>query len=240
VPAGHPIAAAIGVAVDVAVLSIVDGRLSVLLVKMRRSPFEGRWALPGGLIRADETVEAAARRELEEKTGLADVWIEQLYTFSAPRRDPNGRCVSVGFLALIPSARARLEATSKYAGVGFFRVDELPALAFDHATIVAAAVDRLRAKLEYTNAAYSLLPDTFALSELQAVYETVLGTPLDPRNFRKRVLELGLVRETGGVRRTGAHRPARLFRFVARRPEQVRPLLTVKSTLSYRRKGRRP
>jgi 8-oxo-dGTP diphosphatase len=236
VPAHPPI----GVAVDVAVLSIVDGRLSVLLVKMRRPPFEGRWALPGGLIRLDETVETAALRELEEKTGLAEVWIEQLYTFSDPRRDPNGRCVSVGFLALIPSARARLEATTKYAGVGFFPVDELPSLAFDHAAIVAAAVDRLRAKLEYTNAAYSLLPEAFSLSDLQRAYEIVLGTTLDPRNFRKRVLELGLVKQTGGLRRSGAHRPARLYRFAARRPEQVRPLLTVKSTLSYPRKRRRP
>jgi len=214
----------IRVAVDVAVLAVEAGRLCVLLVKVRRPPFAGRWALPGGLIGQDETTTAAATRELREKTGLADVWLEQLYTFSDPARDPAGRCVSVAHLALVPARDARLDATTKYAGVGLFPVAELPPLAFDHQSVVATAVERLQSKLEYTNIASSLLPETFGLGELQQVYETVLGRKLDPRNFRKRVVDLDLVRPTGELRRGGAHRPARLYRFATRKPVILRKL----------------
>jgi 8-oxo-dGTP diphosphatase len=214
----------IGVAVDVNVFTVEHDQLAVLLVKVRRPPFEGRWALPGGLIGQEETVEAAAARELEEKTGLRDVYLEQLYTFSDPARDPNGRCISVAHLALVPAAQAQLTATTKYAGVGFFPVSEgeLPPLAFDHAKIIAVATERLRSKLEYTNVAYSLLPETFTLSELQSTYEVVLGRPLDPRNFRKRIQELNLVVPTGELRRGGAFRPAQLYRFTSREPTVLR------------------
>ncbi len=212
-------------AVDVVVLTVTDGVFSVMLVKLRRPPFEGVWGLPGGLIGDDETVEGAAARELAEKTGLHDVHIEQLYTFSRPDRDPNGRCLSVAHMALVPAQEAALRATEKYAGVAFFAVDELPRLAYDHKLIVAYAADRLRAKLEYTNVAYSLLPERFTLGELQGVYESVLGQKLDTRNFRKRVLELGVVVETSDVKRGVAHRPARLYRFASRKPTMIQRTL---------------
>ena len=210
-----------GVAVDVAVLSLEGDRLSVLLVKLKRAPFEGRWGLPGGLIGAHETVEEAAARELEEKTGLRDVVLEQVRTFSAPDRDPSGRCVSVAFLALVPAEQARLTATSKYAGVGFFATSELPPLPFDHAEIVAATVARLRAMVEYTNVTWSLLPRELTLGALQRAHEAILGRPLDARNFRKRVLESDLLVPTGETRRGGAHRPARLYRFKHRKTVMI-------------------
>jgi 8-oxo-dGTP diphosphatase len=212
---------AIGVAVDVAVLSLEGDRLSVLLVKLKRAPFEGRWGLPGGHIGASETVEAAAARELREKTKVTDVVLEQVRCFSAPDRDPNGRCISVGFLALVPVEAARLTATGKYAGVGFFPADELPPLGYDHAEIAGAAVARLRALAEYTNVAWSLLPREFTLGALQRAHEAILGRALDARNFRKRVLESDMVAATGATQRGEAHRPARLYRFRHRKTVMI-------------------
>ena len=214
----------IGVAVDVVVFTVAAGRLSVLLTAVKRPPYAGKWALPGGLIGARETLDQAAARELEEKTGLRDVFVEQLYTFSALRRDPAGRVVAVAYLALVPAHGVLLSATEKYAGIAWFPAAKLPALAFDHGEMVRYAVQRLRYKLEYTNVAYSLLADAFTLSELQGVYEAILGRALDPRNFRKRILSLGLILPTGEERRGGAHRPASLYRFVAREPRIIEVL----------------
>jgi 8-oxo-dGTP diphosphatase len=214
----------IGVAVDVAVLTVTEGRLCVLLIQVKRPPFEGRWALPGGLIGAKETLEAAAARELEEKTGLTRVYVEQLYTFSSPKRDPAGRVIAVAYLALVPSAGVHLQIPQKYAGIAWLPVAKLPALAFDHGEMVRYAVQRLRYKLEYTNVAYSLLSAEFTLGELQRLYEAILERPLDPRNFRKRVLSLGLLEPTGGERRGGAHRPASLYRFTSRAPRIIEVL----------------
>ncbi len=212
-----------GVAVDVAVFTVQSGRLEVLLICMKRPPFVGRWALPGGRITPSETVEEAAVRELTEKTGLKSVFLEQLYTFSDPERDPQGRCISIAHLALIPPT-APLRTTEKYSGISWFPVDDLPALAFDHPVIVRAALARLRAKLEYTNIAYSLLPTLFTLGELQRLYETILGQPLDPRNFQRRIKAIGLVDETDQMRTGLAHRPARLYRFASRKPTAINVL----------------
>jgi 8-oxo-dGTP diphosphatase len=209
-----------GVAVDVAVFTVLEGRLQLLLLRMKRAPYEGKWALPGGRIGMEERVEDAAARELAEKTGLDDVFLEQLYTFSEPDRDSGGRCISVAHLALIPPT-AQLRTTDKYSGIGWFPVDKLPPLAFDHRAICTAAVRRLRAKLEYTNVAYSLLGPEFTLGELQRVYEAILGNPLDPRNFQRRIQEIGLVETTGRMRTGQAHRPARLFRFSVRKPMEI-------------------
>jgi 8-oxo-dGTP diphosphatase len=209
-----------GVAVDLAVFTVQERRLELLLLRMKRAPFAGRWALPGGRVRGDETVEQAAERELREKTALREVYLEQLYTFSAPNRDPDARCISVAHLALIPPT-AQLRTTDKYSAIGWFPADRPPALAFDHREMVAYAVKRLRAKLEYTNLAYSLLPPLFTLGELQRLYEAILGRPLDPRNFQRRILAIGLVEETGEMRTGQAHRPARLFRFRTRRPVEI-------------------
>ncbi|HZS40435.1 MAG TPA: NUDIX domain-containing protein [Polyangia bacterium] len=209
-----------GVAVDVAVFTVQKGELHVLLLRMKRAPFTGKWALPGGRIGAAESVEDAAARELAEKTGLAKVYLEQLYTFSRPDRDPQGRCISVAHLALIPPT-AQLRTTDKYSAIGWFPAERLPPLAFDHRAIAGYAVKRLRAKLAYTNVAYSLLDERFTLGELQRVYEAILGRPLDARNFRRRIREIDLVEETGELRTGRAHRPARLFRFAHRKPVEV-------------------
>lgn len=195
-------------------------RLELLLIQMKRAPFEGRWALPGGRIGVDETVEAAAARELEEKTGLTDVFLEQLYTFSDPARDPAGRCVAVAHLALVPPD-VQVRCNAKYSAIRWFPADRPPPLAFDHKLIAAYAVKRLRAKLSYANVAYSLLPAEFTLGELQKTYEAILGEPLDPRNFRKRIVAVGLVEPTGDLRTGGAHRPGRLFRFRYRRAVEI-------------------
>jgi 8-oxo-dGTP diphosphatase len=210
----------LGVAVDVAAFTVREGALHVALIRMKRAPFEGRWALPGGRIRVDETVEQAAVRELRDKAGLDDVYLEQLYTFSAPERDPQGRCVSVAHLALVPSI-AQLRTSDNYSAIGWFPADRPPALAFDHKAMLAYAVKRLRAKLEYTNLAYSLLPPAFTLGELQRVYEAILGRKLDPRNFQRRIQQVDLVEETGEMRTGQAHRPARLFRFTVRKPMEI-------------------
>ena len=218
-------AAAPTVAVDVAVFSVVDGRLSVLVVEVRHGPFAGWWALPGGRVGHDESLDDAAARELSEQTGLRDIWLEQLYTFGSPTRDPQDRIVSVAYVALIAHGGRFLEPTrgGKYADVRWQPVGDLPSLAYDHVAVVETAVARLRAKLAYTNLVYALLPSTFTLGELQAMYEAILDRRLDRRNFRKKVLSLGLLRPVGRERR-GPHRPAALYAFRHRRPMVVQVL----------------
>ena len=210
----------LGVAVDLVVFTVDGGELRVALIRMKRVPFAGRWALPGGRIGEDETVEEAAARELFEKTSLRDVFLEQLYTFSRPDRDPEGRCVSVAHLALVPPT-ASLRTTDKYDGIAWFPAERPPPLAFDHKEMLAHALRRLRGKLAYTNIAYSLLPHSFSLGDLQRVYETILDENLDPRNFQRRVLQLGMLEDTGHVRAGERHRPARLYRFRSRRPHEL-------------------
>ena len=212
--------AAPGVAVDLVVFTVDAGELRAVLIRMKRAPFAGRWALPGGRIGDAETVEDAAVRELRDKTSLVDVYLEQLYTFSRPDRDPDGRCVSVAHMALVPPT-VTLRTTDKYDGVGWFRADRPPPLAFDHREILGYAIRRLRGKLAYTNVAYSLLPPTFSLGELQRLYEVILDEKLDPRNFQRRVRELGMVERTGQMRAGERHRPARLYRFRAHRPQEL-------------------
>lgn len=199
------------VSTDVVTFTIRDQRLKLLLVQRVDSGPEGKWALPGGPVYQDEDLDASARRTLREETG-ADVYLEQLYTFGRPERVPRERAISVAYYALVPSAKLELKGAADGATVGWFAFEDLPALAFDHAEIVAFAQQRLAAKLDYSTIALQFMPGEFTLSELQAVYETILGAPLDKRNFRKRVLVLDCIEETDEVRRNGAHRPARLYR----------------------------
>jgi 8-oxo-dGTP diphosphatase len=209
------------VAVDVAVCTVRDAALHVLLARATAGPFAGGWALPGGLVRGDEDLDQAAARTLAARTGLADVYLEQLYTFGRPDRDPATRVVSVAYVGLVPHA-GRVPGAPADApdGVAWCPVRRLPGLAYDHADIVATAVARLRAKLQYTNLVYTLLPPTFTLSELHAAYEAILARRLDRRNFRKKLLSTGLLTALDRVRR-GAHRPATLYRFRRRRPVTV-------------------
>ena len=161
-----------------------------------------------------EDLEQAARRELEEETGVSGVYLEQLYTFGRPDRDPRERVITVAYYALIPSDKLQLRAATDAEAVGWFGLEELPELAFDHEEIFTMARQRLVAKLDYSTIAFQFLPAEFTLSELQAVYETIQQAPLDKRNFRKWVLALEQIEETGGERRDGAHRPAKLYRVI--------------------------
>lgn len=199
------------VTTDVVIFTIRKEKLEVLLVKRGGEPFKGYWALPGGFVDIDEDLEACALRELEEETGVTGVYLEQLYTFGAPDRDPRERVISVTYYAMVPAERINLQAASDADDVGWFEVDSLPPLAFDHESIVAMAHKRLASKLNYSTIALQFMPDRFTLRELQQVYESILGETLDKRNFRKRVIAMDCLKDTGERRRNGNHRPARLY-----------------------------
>ena len=199
--------------VDCVVFGLDEEDLKVLLVRRDLPPFEGRWALPGGFVRMDETVDDAARRELREETGLKDVYLEQLYTFGDVRRDPRGRVVSVAYYALVNLADHRVQAATDARDAAWFAVSDAPALAFDHDRILAAALERLKGKVRYQPIGFELLPQKFTLSQLQRLYETVLERTLDKRNFRKKILSMGVLVETDEIQQDVAHRAARLYRF---------------------------
>jgi 8-oxo-dGTP diphosphatase len=209
--------------VDVIVFKLLEERLHVLLVRRGREPFAGAWAVPGGFVEMDESLEHAARRELAEETGLTDVWLEQLYTFGRPDRDPRGRVITVAYYALIPADQSvKPVGGDDAAQARWFEVGELPSLAFDHDEIVRYALQRLRTKLEYTTVGFQLLPTAFTLSQLQRVYEAILGRTLDKRNFRRKVASLGILQPIGQSVRDGAHRPAGLYQLVATRFENLK------------------
>ena len=195
--------------------------LRVLLIERGEPPFEGALALPGGFVRIHETVDDAARRELQEETGLGDVFLEQLYTFGALDRDPRGRVVSVAYYALVNLADHRVQSGTDARDARWLPVREARGLAFDHDEILATALERLRGKVRYQPIGFEMLPARFKLSQLQALYEAILGRPLDKRNFRKRFLAMGLLADVGAE--TGVpHRAARLYRFDQRRYEALR------------------
>ncbi len=204
------------VTVDIVIFSLVADRLQVLLVRRKSWPYAGMWAIPGGFVRMTESLEEAAARELAEETGVDDVYMEQLYTFGAPDRDPRTRVITVAYYALVPAGAVRHpQAGTDAAETGWWPIDELPELAFDHDEILDYALTRLRYKLEYTTVGFQLLPDVFTLSELQAAYELILGESLDKRNFRRKILAGGVLEDTGELRREGEGRPARLYRYKA-------------------------
>lgn len=200
------------VTVDVVIFSIRDRKLKLLLIRRAGEPYRGQWALPGGFVQMQEGMEEAARRELEEETGVSGVFLEQLYTFGNPNRDPRERVITVAYFALIPSDKIQIRAATDAEAVGWFGMDELPELAFDHAEIVKMAHERLTAKLDYSTIALQFMPELFTLSELQEVYEIILRQEMDKRNFRKWVLALEQIEETDEERRGGIHRPAKLYR----------------------------
>ncbi|HUV89665.1 MAG TPA: NUDIX domain-containing protein [Anaerolineae bacterium] len=200
------------VTADVIIFTLRGNDLQVLLIRRKYSPFEGMWAIPGGFVGISESLEEAARRELEEEAGVRDVYLEQLYTFGDPGRDPRGRVITVAYFALVPAAVISPRAGDDAAEARWWSVVHLPPLAFDHVGILAYALKRLRYKLEYTAVGFELLPEVFTLSELQAAYEIILGEKLDKRNFRRKILRAEVIEETGQTR-TGEGRPARLYRF---------------------------
>ncbi|HKJ07457.1 MAG TPA: NUDIX domain-containing protein [Gammaproteobacteria bacterium] len=198
------------VTTDMVIFTLQEHRLELLLQRAG-GLHPGQWALPGGTVGIAEDLEASARRQLKEETGVAGVFLEQLYTFGAPARDPRDRIISVAYYALIPPDRLQAQAPNG-ADAAWFPLDALPELPLDQADIAATARERLVAKLHYSTIALQFMPSEFTLSELQQVYEAILQTRLDKRNFRKSVLATQQIEETGGERRAGAHRPARLYR----------------------------
>lgn len=201
------------VTVDVVVFSLVEDDLRVLLVKRKNPPFANMWAVPGGFIRMDESLEEAAARKLAEETGVNDVYTEQLYTFGDPGRDPRTRVLTVAYFALVPHDAIRHRPGADTAETNWFSMFRLPELAFDHHDILNYALTRLRYKLEYSAVGFQLLPDVFTLSELQRAYETILGEKLDKRNFRRKILLSDVLEETGRKKQESEGRPAMLYRY---------------------------
>ena len=202
------------VAVLVVIITVREGRLQVLLVRRSAEPFKEAWSLPGGLLNPGESLDDAAVRKLEDETGVTDVFLEQLYTFS----DLDGRgSIAVAYFALVDVSATHL-ATRKEWLPAWFPLADLPPLAFENERVIDYALRRLRAKLDYSNVAYSLLPEEFSLSQLQSTYEAILSRRLDKRNFRKRIVSLDIVEPTGRQASEGRHRPAQLYRFRERKP----------------------
>lgn len=196
------------VTVDVVIFSLVEDDLKVLLVQRDRQPFLGQWGIPGGFVYRHEALESAAARKLDDETGVKNVYLEQLYTFGSPNRDPRSRVITVAYFALLPYAAIR---ELDEARASWFPLNALPSLAFDHEEIVQYALTRLRYKLEYTTVGFRLLPDLFTLSELQKAYEIILDERLDKRNFRRKILAAEILQETGQMKRDGEGRPAKLY-----------------------------
>ena len=225
------------VAVDVVLLTVSDARLRTLLVRRTDQPQKDRWALPGGFVRMDESLDDTARRVLAVKVGLDEVFIEQLYTFGEPRRDPRTRVISVVYFALVEAERleraveGRADHTLLMASLecadgggagrcGAIAQDAAGAalkLAFDHDVILGMAIERLRGKLDWAPIGFELLPETFTLRDLRLIHEAILGRPLNKDSYRRKVLDRCLVQPTGELLRGTGHRPAELYRFAGER-----------------------
>lgn len=207
--------------VDVVVFALDEEDLKVMLIQRDLEPFAGRWALPGGFVHVDEPLETAARRELEEETGLRDIFVEQLYTFGAVDRDPRERIVTVAYYALVNLAGHEIRPSTDARNAAWFAVSELPKLAFDHERILATAHERLRGKVRYQPIGFELLPAKFTLRQLQHLYEVILDRPLDKRNFRKKILSMDILVELDEIEKDVAHRAARLYRFDKRKYDRL-------------------
>jgi 8-oxo-dGTP diphosphatase len=210
-----------GVTVDIALFTVSgalnDLRLQVLLIERDEEPWRGQWALPGGFVRENEDLDAAAQRELEEETGIPHATLEQVEAVGTPGRDTRGHLITIVYVGLAAGDRHQLRPRGDARAARWFDVNgpiPLPKLAFDHGELLQRALRHLRRRLSEAPICFELLPETFTLSELQALIEAIMGQPLDRRNFRRKVQELGVVTPAGGLRSQGGHRPAQLFRFV--------------------------
>jgi 8-oxo-dGTP diphosphatase len=200
------------ITVDIVLFTILERQLHVLLIRRLAEPFRGSYALPGGFVLENESIDEAAHRELQEETGVEKVFLEQLYTFGEPNRDPRGRVITVAYYALVANSHI-LRSGTDAADAAWFSLRKLPPVAFDHQSIIEYAQQRLRNKLDYSNVGFELLPEKFTLTELQLVHEAILGANLDKRNFRRKTLQQGIVEPSKEWQKTG-RKPAQLYRFV--------------------------
>jgi 8-oxo-dGTP diphosphatase len=199
--------------VDCVVFGLDEDDIKVLLIHRDLEPFAGQWALPGGFVRMDESLEDAARRELAEETGANNVFLEQLYSFGRPDRDPRDRVVTVAYFALVKLSGQTIRAATDARNAAWFGLNDLPSLAFDHEEILRVAHQRLVGKVRYQPIGFELLPEKFTLTQLQRLYEMVLDRELDKRNFRKKILGMDILKETDEIEQDVAHRAARLYKF---------------------------
>ena len=207
--------------VDCVVFGLDEEDLKVLLIQRGLPPFEGKWALPGGFVQMEETLDDAARRELREETGIENVFLEQLYTVGDVDRDPRERVVTVAYYALVKLSDHRVQAATDARNAAWFAVEDVPPLAFDHERILELAHDRLRGKIRYQPIGFELLPPKFTLRQIQHLYEVVLDRQLDKRNFRKKILGLKILVELDEVETDVAHRAARLYQFDRKNYERL-------------------
>jgi 8-oxo-dGTP diphosphatase len=210
------------VTVDCVVFGLDDGSLKILLIQRDLEPYAGTWALPGGFVKLEESLDEAALRELAEETGVGELYLEQLYTFGEPDRDPRERVITVAYFAIVNLFDHRVKADTDARSAAWFPVDELPALAFDHHAILDAALARLQAKIRYQPVGFEFLPAKFTLTQVQRLYETILCEELDKRNFRKKILSTGLLVPLDEVELDVAHRAAQLYRFDAKSYERLK------------------
>lgn len=208
-------------AVDVVVFTIKESELSLLLLKAKDPNAEGGWVLPGGFVKLEEALDEAARGLLDAKTNININYLEQLYTFGEIRRDTRGRVVTTAYFALVDYKKFRLKTTPAYSDIGWFPVTKLPKIGYDHEKVIKKATTRIRNKLAYSNVVCHLLPKAFTLTCLQEVYGATLGRKLDKRNFRRKILSSGIIKELGRKERFAAHRPARLYKFISRRYKEM-------------------
>jgi 8-oxo-dGTP diphosphatase len=237
----------VALAVDVACFALAGGQLRLLLVRRAEEPFAGLWALPGGVVRADEPLDGAAARILAERTGVGDAdpggsaagdpYLEQLYTFGQPGRDPRGRTVSVAYYALLPGGERPPVAGRGVGEAAWHPADQLPPLAFDHAWIAAYARWRLAQKVTYTPLAFQVLPEQFTLGDLRAVHEAIEGRSYDPSNFQRQMLARWELAPVPGARDRRTRRPARVYRYLGRREIAGPPAADARGKEAARREG---
>jgi 8-oxo-dGTP diphosphatase len=198
------------VTVDIVIFTIHNKKLKVLLVKRGLEPFKGMWAIPGGFVKMNESLEEAAKRELMEETGAKDIYLEQLYTFGDIHRDPRDRVITVAYMALTNSEDMKLTADTDVSDVKWFSIEELPKLAFDHQKILEYAIKRLRWKFEYTPVAFSMLPEKFTMSDVQSIYEIAFNKKFDKRNFNKKIRSLNILNKES-IKKDVSYRPPKLY-----------------------------